>query len=347
MDTGKFFINLLLTFLLTNNKGILINHYIRTINRNQNMGGHKKNKRGSIPSSSASKTELIERTPENDYGVLSDPEENGPSSPVHLLTAEAETETETETVKNVVVLAAAVARDPTDSKLDQIQGQPPGDDVNSHIPPEPSQTSHVLPHSSPSLQPSSQLQDPSSQSQILQDRSSKSLNALKLKLTTDKNYSKKITLHNFLSYVILSIEIERASSSCIARISTPNVEKLVEYMIENHSATDNIKTYLQRLIEMGVITNLISAVIDFNKDQPDSLETLLSAEQMELEMVALNGATDAVASPATAIAINTETIPVALSSPEPTPQPTPQTSQTCGFFKCLRRFFSGCCGNSR
>lgn len=27
MDTGKFFINL----LLTNNKGILINHYIRTI----------------------------------------------------------------------------------------------------------------------------------------------------------------------------------------------------------------------------------------------------------------------------------------------------------------------------
>lgn len=304
------------------------------------MGGHKKNKRGSIPSSSsASKTELIERTPENDYGVLSDPEENGPSSPVHLLTAEAETETETETVKNVVV----AARDPTDSK--QAQSPALGDDVNSHIPPEPSQTSHVSPHSSPSLQPSSQLQHPSSQSQISQDRSSKSLNALKLKLTTDKNYSKKITLHNFLSYVILSIEIERASSSCIARISRPNVEKLVEYMIENHSATDNIKTYLQTLIEMDVITNLISAVIDFNKDQPDSLETLLSAEQMELEMVALNGATDAVASPATAI--NTETIPVALSSPDPTPQPTPQTSQTCGFFKCLRRFFSGCCGNSR
>ncbi len=309
------------------------------------MGGHKKNKRGSIPSSSASKTELIERTPENDYGVLSDPEENGPSSPVHLLTAEAEAEaltlTEAETAKNVVVVVAA--RDPTDSK--QAQSPALGDDVNSHIQLEPSQTSHVSPHSSPSLQSSSQLQHPSSQSQILQDRSSKSLNVLKLKLTTDKNYSKKITLHNFLSYVILSIEIERASSSCIARISRPNVEKLVEYMIENHSATDNIKTYLQTLIEMDVITNLISAVIDFNKDQPDSLETLLSAEQMELDMVALNGATDAVASPADAI--NTETIPVTLSSPEPTPQPTPQTSQTCGFFKCLRRFFSGCCGNSR
>jgi hypothetical protein len=309
------------------------------------MGGHKKNKRGSIPSSSASKTEMIERTPENDYGVLSDPEENCPSSPVPLLTGETETETETETeAKNVVV----AAREPTDSK--QAQSQVPDDDVNIHIPSEPSQTSHVSPHSSPSLQSSSQLQHPSSQSQISQDRSSKSLNALKLKLTTDKNYSKKITLHNFLSYVILSIEIERASSSCIARISTPNVEKLVEYMIENHSATDNIKTYLQTLIEMDVIKNLISAVIDFNKDNydHDSLETLLSAEQMELEMVALNGPTDAiVAAAAAAAAINTETIPVTLSSPEPTPQPTPQTSQSCGFFKCLRRFFSGCCGNSR
>jgi hypothetical protein len=60
------------------------------------MGGHKKNKRGSIPSSmsSTSKTEMIERTPENDYGVLSDPEENGPSSPVHHFTEETEAETE-------------------------------------------------------------------------------------------------------------------------------------------------------------------------------------------------------------------------------------------------------------
>ena len=316
------------------------------------MGGHKKNKRGSIPSSSASKTEMIERTPENDYGVLSDPEENCPSSPVPLLTgeaeaeAEAETETETDTATATAAKNVVVAREPTDSK--QAQSQVPDDDVNIHIPSEPSQTSHVSPHSSPSLQSSSQLQHPSSQSQISQGRSSKSLNALKLKLTTDKNYSKKITLHNFLSYVILAIEIERASSSCIARISTPNVEKLVEYMIENHSATDNIKTYLQTLIEMDVIKNLISAVIDFNKDNydHDSLETLLSAEQMELEMVALNGATDTIVA-AAAAAINTETIPVTLSSPEPTPQPTPQTSQSCGFFKCLRRFFSGCCGNSR
>ena len=300
------------------------------------MGGHKKNKRGSIPSSlsSTSKTEMIERTPENDYGVLSDPEENGPSSPVHLLTGDAVAE------MNVVVVVAA-AREPTDSKLAQSPAQ--DDDAYNYNPSEQSQTSHVSPHSSPSLQPSSQLQHLSSQSQISQDQSSKSLNALKLKLTTDKNYSKKITLHTFFSYVILAIEIERASSSSITRISTPNVEKLVDYMVEHHSATDDIKSYLQTLVKMDVIKNLISAVIDFNKDQSDSLDTLLSAEQMELDMVALKEVTVTTAN------ANVETIPVTISTSEAAhSQSTPQTShQSCCFFKCLRRFFSGCCGNSR
>ena len=62
-------------------------------------GGNKKNKRGSNSSNSSSSlqeqpsvsptTELIERTPDNDYGVLSDPDEqpsshhqtNSPTSP--------------------------------------------------------------------------------------------------------------------------------------------------------------------------------------------------------------------------------------------------------------------------
>lgn len=302
------------------------------------MGGHKKNKRGSIPSSmsSTSKTEMIERTPENDYGVLSDPEENGPSSPVHLFTEETDTAAEagagagaeTEMEKNVVVVTAVA--EPTDSKPAQ------SGDAYNYNPSELSQTSHVSPHSSPSLQ----AQHPSSQLQISQDQSSKSLNALKLKLTTDKNYSKKITLHTLFSYVILAIEIERASSPSIARISTPNVEKLVEYMIEHHSATDDIKIYLRTLIEIGVIKNIISAVIDFNKDQTDSLDKLLSAEQMELEMVALKETTDAGTGTGT-IQVTISTSDAALS------HNAPQTSQSCSFFKCLRRFFSGCCGNSR
>ena len=309
------------------------------------MVGHKKNKRGSIPSSmsSISKTEMIERIPENDYGVLSDPEENYPSSPVYHLTEEMETETVTVTVTtnaaetavatNVVALVVA-AKEPTDSS--QAQAQAPDGYAYNYNPSELSQTSHVSPHSSPSLQ----AQHPSSQLQISQDQSSKSLNALKLKLTTDKNYSKKITLHTFFSYAILAIEIERASSPSIARISTPNVEKLVEYMIEHHSATDDIKIYLRTLLEIGVIKNIISAVIDFNKDKSDSLDKLLSAEQMELEMVALKETADA-GTGTGIIQVTISTSDAALS------HNAPQTSQSCSFFKCLRRFFSGCCGNSR
>ena len=314
------------------------------------MVGHKKNKRGSIPSSmsSISKTEMIERIPENDYGVLSDPEENYPSSPVYHLTEEMETETVTVTVTtnaaetavatNVVALVVA-AKEPTDTS--QAQAQAPDGYADNYNPYELSQTSHVSQHSSPSLQ----AQHPSSQSQISQDQSSKSLNALKLKLTTDKNYSKKITLHTFFSYIILSIEIERASSSSIGRISVHNVEKLVEYMIEHHSARDDIKIYLQTLVEMDVIKHMISSVIDFNKDNHDTLDKLLSAEQMELEMIFSKDATNTT----TGTAINTETIPVTISTSDAThSHPAPQTPhQSCGFFKCLRRFFSGCCGNSR
>ena len=296
------------------------------------MGGGKKHKRGSIPSSlsSASKTEFIERTPENDYGVLSDPEENGPSSPVPFLTGD-EAPAAAPTLKEGVSY-------PTDSKQEQEQEQEQelvqSADADSHSPSEQSATLHVSPHSSPSLQPQHQ----SSQSQISQDQSSNSLNALKLKLTTDKNYSKKITLHTFFSYIILAIEIECASSSSssIAHISAHNIEKLVEYMIETHTATDDIKTYLRTLGEFDVIKYLISAVIDFNKDQPDhTLDKLLLSEQIELEMTVLNDATDADDAAATTPIMVIETAPS---------RNAPQTPHSTGFFKRLRRFFSGCCG---
>ena len=72
------------TFFLINNKEI-----IKEYSKNTMGGGSKKHKRGSVPSSTVvSTTELIQRTPENDYGVLSDPDENNPSSPVPLLTKE-------------------------------------------------------------------------------------------------------------------------------------------------------------------------------------------------------------------------------------------------------------------
>ena len=107
-------------------------------------------------------------------------------------------------------------------------------------------------------------------------------------------------------------------------------------MIETHTATDDIKTYLRTLGEFDVINHLISAVIDFNKDQPDhTLDKLLSSEQMELEMTVLNDATDAAADATTTPIMVIETAPS---------RNAPQTPHSCGFFTCLRRFFSGCCG---
>lgn len=293
------------------------------------MGGNKKNKRGSIPSSyspvlsssaaadpeeelsSSSapeaqgqhpsiKIELVERTPENDYGVLSDPEENDQSSPVPLLQK-----------------AQPQPEDPQEP-----QAEPSG------TPTELSQPSHVSQDSQPSSQPSPQEQPPSIQPQISQTPAlSKSLSTLQLKLSTDKSFSRKITLHTFFSYIILAIEIQRSCTASIARVSIPDVETLITYMIEHHSASEEIQKYLQTLHTTGVIKSLIEAVIEFNKDQTNALDKLLISEQIELEMAA------SAATPETTI----QSHPVSSN-------PAPQTPQRDGFFKRLRCFWSGCCG---
>ena len=301
------------------------------------MGGNKKNKRGSIPSSyspvlssSAAadpeekltlaaaeaqghhpsiKIELVERTPENDYGVLSDPEENDQSSPIPLLQK-----------------AQPQPEDP------QPQPEPPQAEP-SGTPTEPSQPSHVAQDSQQSSQPSPQEQPQSIQPQILQTPTlSKSMNTLQLKLSTDKSFSRKITLHTFFSYIILAIEIQRSCTASIARVSIPDVETLITYMIEHHSASEEIQKYLQTLHTTGVIKNLIEAVIEFNKDQTNALDKLLISEQIELEMAA-SAASAAAPAPETTIQSHSASL-----------NPAPQTPQRGGFFTRLRCFWSGCCG---
>lgn len=279
------------------------------------MGGNKKNKRGSIPSSyspvltssadpeeegQSIKIELVERTPENDYGVLSDPEENDQPSPVPLLQKE---------------------------QPEQPQAEPSG------TPTEPSQQSHVAQDSQQSSQPSPQEQPQSIQPQISQTPTlSKSMNTLQLKLSTDKSFSRKITLHTFFSYIILAIEIQRSCTASIARVSIPDVETLITYMIEHHSASEEIQKYLQTLHTTGVIKNLIEAVLEFNKDQTNALDKLLITEQIELEMAA-SASSSSSAAPETTIQSHSASLP-----------PAPQTPQRGGFFTRLRCFWSGCCG---
>lgn len=308
------------------------------------MGG-KKNKRGSIPSSyspvlssSAAadpeekltlsdteaqgqhpsiKIEMVERTPENDYGVLSDPEENDQSSPVPPAPAS----------PSVPLLSKAQPEEP------EPQAEPIGTPI------EPSQQSHVSQDSQqlsqPSSQPSPQEQPQSIQPQISQTPAlSKSMNTLQLKLSTDKSFSRKITLHTFFSYIILAIEIQRSCSASIARVSIPDVETLITYMIEHHSASEEIQKYLQTLHTTGVIKSLIEAVIEFNKDQTNALDKLLISEQIELEMAASSASASASAS----------TAETTIQSQPASSNPAPQTPQRDGFFKRLRCFWLGCCG---
>ena len=216
------------------------------------------------------KIELVERTPENDYGVLSDPEENDQPSPVPPAPAS----------PSVPLLSKAQPQ-PEEPQPEQPQAEPSG------IPTEPSQPPHVAQDSQQSSQPLPQEQPPSIQPQISQTPTlSKSMNTLQLKLSTDKSFSRKITLHTFFSYIILAIEIQRSCTASIARVSIPDVEALITYMIEHHSASEEIQKYLQTLNTAGVIKNLIEAVLEFNKDQTNALDKLLITEQIELEIAA-------------------------------------------------------------
>ena len=317
-------------------------------------GGNKKNKRGSIPSSSSStlqissdassassvspKLELIERTPENDYGVMSDPDENAPTTPVPLLTKEQDEEQEQKQEMDRVQ-DHDTALDTTVPRGSETELQPHPElqsDDNIHSQTEPLPMSNSVQQTLLSLQPLLQEQPQSLQPQISQIQTSKSLEALKLKLSRDKNFSKKITLHTFFSYVILAIEMQRACSASISRISPNEVQELIEYMIEHHTASDSVQTYLQTLMDTGVIKHLIESIIEFNKDQTDAFNKLLTEEQIEIELASIQETPSAKKTEYTPAAATTSDNNIKNPDGE-------RTTQKCGFFSRIRRFFSCCC----
>jgi predicted O-linked N-acetylglucosamine transferase (SPINDLY family) len=275
--------------------------------------GNKKNKRGSIPSSPSSSPLSSPpsgsgnplRTELNDYGVLSDPEENIELTNTNLVPEEEDA---------LSPVLSAVVED-------------------KHILAEPSLQSDSQQDLQLSLQPSLLASPPSIQEQKSQPPTSKAMNALQLKLSRDKNFSKKITLHTFFSYIILAIEMQRSCSASIniEHISSQEVQELIEYMIQHHTDTEEVRQYLQKLMKTGVIQNLIEAVIDFNKDQTEALDKLLTAEEIELEMA--YSIHESASLPQTS-----PSQPLQSSTP-----PTPATQR--GLFK--RILSSLCCGGCR
>jgi len=130
--------------------------------------------------------------------------------------------------------------------------------------------------------------------------------------------------------------MERASSASIARISPNQVEQLVEYMIEHHTETDAVRIYLQTLIDTGVIKNLIESIIEFNKDQTDAFNKLLTTEQIELELASIQETTRNNAVPA----------PAPAQSPQTSQESTEGTGTGTGsgrIRKFFRTLFGVCC----
>jgi hypothetical protein len=307
---------------------------------------NKKNKRLSLVQQSTSlsaavspKMELIERTPDNDYGVLSDPDEQTTSVTEAQVQSQSQSQSqpqETTTTTTTTTTTEAVGHECSYNQNERFE--------SSHSLHSSAQSS---PLSSPQLSPLAQEPDLSIQPSISQNQASnqnKSLETLKLKLTRDKNFSRKITLHTFFSYIILAMEIQRSCSASIAQLDLRSVQDLIVYMIDNHTVSNPVRIYLHTLNDTGVVKNIIESIIEFNRDnKSSSIETLYTHEENELEICILQSANTSSQSSATATA--TAVNDVKLDAAETSHHNSPQTSQKCGFFKRMRCcLFSGCCG---
>jgi hypothetical protein len=116
-------------------------------------------------------------------------------------------------------------------------------------------------------------------------------------------------------------------------------------MIDNHSCSNSVRIYLHTLNDTGVVKNIIESIIEFNKD---NIETLYTLEENELEMCILqsaNTSSPSSAAPDVTATATTSVNEVKVDATETSQHNSPQTSQKCGFFKRMRCcLFSGCCG---
>ena len=234
---------------------------------------NKKNKRLSSSSSSSSEaststnkqTDAIERTPENDYGVLSDPDEaNELNQATSLATEEAEAEANRPAMPEQIL--AIIHELP---------------DTQPHTPP-------YTPPYTPLIEsqtPLSTILEPLHQtSQIAPDpepmTATSTMDRLKLILSSDKKYEEKMTLHTFFSFVVMSMDLTSGGS-------VSETETLVEYLINHHSVNEYTKAYLHSLFETNVVKNIIQSILQFNNEHPDNFTKLVSAEKQQQATIVL------------------------------------------------------------
>lgn len=235
------------------------------------MGGKKRksiNNNSSSQNVAGSKQTLSGE--DSDYGVLSDPDEivetnqriDEPSSPIvipegvsidakDIMLNETKCEEETKKINKVDTDNKIVTLTTTESCNEVTTVQPDNnnnDDDSAQTPEDPDRVYN------------------------------KSLEHLKLKLEKDPEFSNKIVHTTFLSFLILAMEVDDSVTNSFSRISSPeayetaNVERLIDYMIKNHSATPEVEQYTRTMMQLEVVQHIIRGLIGFNLSLLDKNE---------------------------------------------------------------------------
>ena len=250
--------------------------------------------------------ELAERTPENDYGVLSDPDELTENM-IDVYLEKPEEQPLCETPQKTETKSQPYS--PPHSPLQSPQPTP----LQSSLSEQEKQLSS--PPSSLALSPLEPLCQ-TSQTVIGQKQETTYLETLKLKISSDKKYKEKMTLQSFFSFIIMVLDTVVKSGEKSTSETEKNAEYLVEYLIKHHAVNEHTEKYLQQLYDSNVVRCMIQSILHYSNDDPCEFEKLVWNEH---ETDGSNANAHA-------------NIPV---SPQ-----TPQESRIRAFFK---RFFSCCC----
>lgn len=183
----------------------------------------------------------------------------------------------------------------------------------------------------------------------------KSLDTLKMKLSAHSN---KMTLTSFFSYIILAMEIDIACSSsststataataataATSENSSTNAERLIEYIIRNHSSTPEVEQFTLTMLQLGIVTHIMNGVIEFNRtarastdssNHSHTLQTLQSLEHLDVDHK--KTATPTTATTATTATTQAPTTPAQATTPATTPK------QPNRFIRFWRNMSLCCC----
>lgn len=207
--------------------------------------------------------ELVERTPENDYGVLSDPDELTENMiDVHVEKQEERHLCETPQKTEPHSPPHSPPRSPPQSSMSEQEKQlsllPPSLELSPLEP---------LCQTSPTV--------------IGQKQETTYLENLKLKISSDKKYKEKMTLQTFFSFIIMVLDTVLKSGEKSTSETEKNAEYLVEYLIKHHTVNENTEKYLQQLYDSNVVHCMIQSILYYSNDDPCEFEKLVLNEHEE------------------------------------------------------------------